>query len=64
MTNRISLLISGFSVLASVLLVVGAIREYRAGASALWIAAGTVIFLGACYALVRDVRRLRTGRTT
>ncbi|PAZ14324.1 hypothetical protein CLM62_19920 [Streptomyces sp. SA15] len=64
MSNRISVLISAFGVLAGMMLLVGAVREHRSGASALWIAAGAVIFLSALYALARDVRRLRTGQTT
>ncbi|MBA2951919.1 hypothetical protein [Streptomyces himalayensis] len=64
MTNRISALFSIFGVLASMMLPVGAVREYRCGPSALWIAAGAVIFLSALYALARDVRRLRTAQTT
>ncbi|MFI0926911.1 hypothetical protein [Streptomyces sp. NPDC021012] len=63
MTNRISALISAFGVLASVMLLVFAVREYRSGASVLWLVAGIVIFLGASYTLARDVRRLRTGPT-
>ncbi|MFD8347227.1 hypothetical protein ACFV2C_33805 [[Kitasatospora] papulosa] len=63
MTNRISALVSAFGVLASVVLVVAGVREYRSGASALWLVAGAVIFLSALYTLVRDVRRLRTGPT-
>jgi multidrug transporter EmrE-like cation transporter len=63
-TNRISALISAFGVLASMLLLALAVREYRSGASALWIGTGAVIFLSASYALVRDVRRLRSGPTT
>ncbi|MEV6782327.1 hypothetical protein [Streptomyces sp. NPDC051098] len=63
MTHRISTLISAFGVLASLMLLVLAVREYRSGASALWIGAGAVIFLSASYALVRDARRLRTGPT-
>lgn len=59
MTHRINALISAFGVLVSVMLFVGAVREYRSGASALWLVAGTVIFLSALYTLVRDVRRLR-----
>ncbi|MFF9205715.1 hypothetical protein ACF1AE_28635 [Streptomyces sp. NPDC014986] len=62
MTNRVSVLISAFGVLAGTVLLAGAVREFRSGASALWIAAGAVIFLGASYTLVRDVRRPRTGR--
>ncbi|WP_329538737.1 hypothetical protein [Streptomyces sp. NBC_01358] len=63
MTHRISALISVFGVLASVMLVVAGFREYRSGASVLWLVAGAVIFLSASFALVRDVRRLRTGPT-
>ncbi|MFF2194290.1 hypothetical protein [Streptomyces sp. NPDC058157] len=63
MTNRISALISAFGVLASMLLLTLALREHRAGASVLWLVAGVVIFLGASYALVRDVRQLRSGPT-
>ncbi|MFE7600735.1 hypothetical protein [Streptomyces sp. NPDC057494] len=40
-----------------------AVREYRSGASALWIVAGAALLLGTSYTLVRDVRRLRTGPT-
>ncbi|WP_328502943.1 hypothetical protein OG828_30730 [Streptomyces sp. NBC_00457] len=64
MANRISALISAFGVFASMVLLVGAVHEYRSGASALWIAAGAVIFLSAVYALVRDVQRLRAEQTT
>ncbi|NMI63065.1 hypothetical protein FNV62_47005 [Streptomyces sp. RLB3-17] len=64
MTHRMSALISAFGVLAGMVLLVGAVREYRSGASVVWMAAGAVIFLSALYALVRDVRRLRTGQTT
>ncbi|WP_371601820.1 hypothetical protein OG345_00510 [Streptomyces sp. NBC_01220] len=63
MTHRISALISVFGILASVMLVVAGFREYRSGASVLWLVAGTVIFLSASFTLVRDVRRLRTGPT-
>ncbi|MEU0132536.1 hypothetical protein ABZ172_00620 [Streptomyces sp. NPDC006296] len=63
MTNRISALISAFGVLAGVVLVVAGVREYRSGASVLWLVAGAVILLSALYALVRDVRRFRTGPT-
>ncbi|OEJ21912.1 hypothetical protein AR457_38915 [Streptomyces agglomeratus] len=61
MTSRISVLISAFGVLASMLLLVGAVREYSSGASVLWIGAGALLFLSAWHTLVRDVRRLRTG---
>ncbi|MFJ9683704.1 hypothetical protein ACIRP2_37625 [Streptomyces sp. NPDC101194] len=63
MTHRISALISAFGVLASVILLVFAVREYRSGASVLWLVAGAAIFFGASYTLARDVRRLRTGPT-
>ncbi|POG44970.1 hypothetical protein BV881_24235 [Streptomyces sp. ZL-24] len=63
MTNRISALISTFGILASMVLLVLAVREYRSGASVLWLVAGAVIFLSASYALVRDVQRLRTVPT-
>ncbi|MFB7212355.1 hypothetical protein [Streptomyces sp. NPDC056255] len=61
MTHRISALISAFGVLAGMVLLVLAVREYRSGASFLWLVAGAVIFLGTSYTLVRDVRRLRAG---
>ncbi|MER6955174.1 MULTISPECIES: hypothetical protein [unclassified Streptomyces] len=64
MTNRISAVISAFGVLATMVLLIGTFREYRSGASVLWIAAGGVLFLIASYALTRDVRRLRTTPTT
>ena len=63
MTNRISALLSAFGVLVSMSLLVLAAREYRPGASGLWTGAGVVILLSALYTLVRDVRRLRIGRT-
>ncbi|MFF4174290.1 hypothetical protein [Streptomyces sp. NPDC001744] len=63
MTHRISALISAFGVLGSVMLLVVAVREYRSGASVLWLVGGAVIFLGASCTLVRDARRLRTGPT-
>ncbi|MEU3614878.1 hypothetical protein ABZ725_21515 [Streptomyces sp. NPDC006872] len=64
MTNRISAVTSAFGVLATVVLLIGAVREYRSGASVFWIVAGGVLFLIASYALIRDVRRLRTAPTT
>ncbi len=62
-TQRFSALISAFGVLASVIVAVAGVREYRSGASVLWLVAGVVIFLSASCTLVRDVRRLRTGPT-
>ncbi|MFE9724641.1 hypothetical protein ACFYQ5_13905 [Streptomyces sp. NPDC005794] len=65
MTHRISALISAFGVVAGVVLLVLAVREYRSGASVLWFVAGVVIFLSAAYTLfLRDARRLRTGPST
>jgi hypothetical protein len=63
-THRISALISAFGVLVSVMLLVAAVREYRSGASALWLVAATAILLSASYTLVRDARRLRTEPIT
>ncbi|MFD5080424.1 hypothetical protein [Streptomyces sp. NPDC058371] len=63
MTHRISALTSAFGILASTTLLILGVREYRSGASALWIGAGAVIFLSALCTLVRDVRRLRAGPT-
>ncbi|MGW6833772.1 hypothetical protein ACWGCI_10220 [Streptomyces sp. NPDC054949] len=64
MIHRIETLISAFGVLASTFMLFAALREYRSGASAFWIAGGIVLFLSAVYTLVRDVRRLRTRPTT
>ncbi|MGW0927494.1 hypothetical protein [Streptomyces sp. NPDC002644] len=61
MTHRISALISALGVLAGLILLLPAVREYRSGASILWPVAGAVILLAASYTLVRDLRRLRTG---
>ncbi|MEV7111551.1 hypothetical protein [Streptomyces anulatus] len=61
--HRVSALISVFGVCVSVLLLVLAVREYRSGASVLWLVFGAVVFLSALYALVVDARRLRTGPT-
>jgi multidrug transporter EmrE-like cation transporter len=57
--NRISTLISAFGVFVSVILLIGALREYRTGASGVWVGLGTSIFLCAVWTLVRDVRRSR-----
>ncbi|MFH9613638.1 hypothetical protein ACH4MM_07770 [Streptomyces pratensis] len=63
MSRRISALISALGVLVGTLLLIGASRSFRSGTSALWMAAGAVIFLSASYAPVRDVRRLGTVPT-
>ncbi|MFE2561637.1 hypothetical protein ACFXGT_37650 [Streptomyces sp. NPDC059352] len=63
MTHRINTLISALGILPGVLLLVGAVREYRSGASPLWIVAGAALVLVATYTLVRDVRHLRTEPT-
>ncbi|MGP4047992.1 hypothetical protein [Streptomyces sp. 2A115] len=59
MANRISTLISAFGVLAGTMLLLLGVREYRAGASILWVGWGVLIFASAVVALVRDVRRSR-----
>ncbi|KUJ65463.1 MULTISPECIES: hypothetical protein [Streptomyces] len=59
MTHHISALISAFGVFAAGLLLALAVREYRSGATVLWLVFGAAAFLGAVYALVVDVRRLR-----
>ncbi|MEU6896015.1 hypothetical protein ABZ934_30530 [Streptomyces sp. NPDC046557] len=64
MIDRTSALISAGGVLVSMLLLGVAVREYLSGASALWIAAGAALVLITVYTLVRDVRRLRTARTS
>ncbi|MER5717513.1 hypothetical protein [Streptomyces sp. NPDC002132] len=63
MTHRISVLFPAFGVLASGMLLVLGVREYRSGASVFWLVVGVAIFLSASYTLVRDVRRLRSGAT-
>lgn len=63
MSIRISALVSAFGVLVAALLLVSAVREYRSGASALWVGAGAALLVGASYTLVRDVRRLRSRQT-
>ncbi|MFE2053378.1 hypothetical protein ACFXAS_33515 [Streptomyces sp. NPDC059459] len=60
--NRISALISILEVVASMLLLALAVREYHSGATILWIGAAALLFGGASYTLMRDVRRLRSGR--
>ncbi|RAJ32811.1 hypothetical protein K353_05809 [Kitasatospora sp. SolWspMP-SS2h] len=64
MTNRISALVSISGAVASVFLLLAAIRQYRSGGSALWLAAGVTILLCALFAVVRDVKRLRAEPTT
>ncbi|NWF30067.1 hypothetical protein HW130_28060 [Streptomyces sp. PKU-EA00015] len=61
MTDRISALISAFGVLCASLLLIGAVRGYQTGSSAIWIAAGALVLLIECITLVRDVRRLRAA---
>lgn len=64
MAHRVGTLISALGVLPAVLLLVVAVRDYRSGASVLWVAAGVVILAVTLYALVRDVRRLRAEAGT
>lgn len=59
MAHRISTLISAFGVFVAAMLLIGAVVEYRAGASALWFAFGVLILVSAVYTLVRDIRRPR-----
>ncbi|MFF5703040.1 hypothetical protein ACFY7H_11115 [Streptomyces sp. NPDC012794] len=61
MTRHTGTAISAFGVLACSVLLVGAVHDYRTGASPLWIAAGALLFLGAVCTLVRDVRRSRAS---
>ncbi|WP_327177476.1 hypothetical protein OG599_20780 [Streptomyces sp. NBC_01335] len=62
-TNRVSVLISILGVPVSVMLLYVSVQDYRAGASSFWIWSSAVVLLGALYALVKDVRQLRTGPT-
>jgi hypothetical protein len=57
--NRISTLISAFGVLAGTMLLLLAVREYRAGASVLWVGLGALILTSAVATLVRDVPHSR-----
>ncbi|MGN9790058.1 hypothetical protein ACTMTU_02990 [Streptomyces sp. OZ13] len=59
MAHRISTLISAFGVFAASMLLVAAVVEYRAGASALWVGLGVIVLVSAVYTLVRDIRRPR-----
>lgn len=59
MAHRISTLISAFGVFVAAMLLIGAVVDYRAGASALWVAFGVLILVSAVYTLVRDIRRPR-----
>ncbi|MBT2493094.1 hypothetical protein J7E96_32225 [Streptomyces sp. ISL-96] len=61
MTNRISTLISAFGVLAALMFLIFAIREYRAGSSVLVFGLGIFVFAGAVYALIRDIRTQAKG---
>ncbi|MFE6667534.1 hypothetical protein ACFVFH_28735 [Streptomyces sp. NPDC057697] len=63
MTQCIGAAISALGVLLGMLLLALAVREYRSGASALWMVAAAVLLLITVHTLVRDVRRLRTGPT-
>ncbi len=59
MSRRVGALVSDRGVPVRAVLPAGAVRAYRSGASAPWIAVGAVALLGATAAPVRDVRRLR-----
>ncbi|MFI9171712.1 hypothetical protein [Streptomyces lincolnensis] len=58
-TVRISTVISAVGVLAATVLLVGAVLQYRDGASPLWVVLGGVILLSAALTLVGDVRHSR-----
>lgn len=57
--HRYSTVISAVGVLAATVLLVGAVLQYRDGASLLWVVLGGVIFLSAVLTLVGDVRHSR-----
>jgi hypothetical protein len=59
-SNRVSTLVSALCLLPGTLVLWVGIREYRSGSSAGWAVAGVAIFLGSAYALVRDLRHLRS----
>ena len=63
MAHRINALTSTIGLLVGLMLLIVSVQQYRSGASALWAAAGAAIFLITSYTFVRDVRRLRAGRT-
>ncbi|MGW0336143.1 hypothetical protein ACWD0J_30565 [Streptomyces sp. NPDC003011] len=58
----IGTLISVFGFLVSAGLLLLAVRDHRAGASALWVGAGAVVFLSAGWTLAQEVRRARRER--
>jgi hypothetical protein len=51
--------ISAVGVLAATVLLVGAVLQYRDGASALWVVLGALILLSAVLTLLGDVRHTR-----
>jgi hypothetical protein len=58
-TVRISTVISAVGVLAATVLLVGAVLQYRDGASLFWVVLGGVILLSAALTLAGDVRHSR-----
>jgi hypothetical protein len=58
-TLRLSTVISAVGVLAATGLLVGAVLQYRDGASVLWVVLGGLILLSAVLTLLGDVRHSR-----
>lgn len=63
MIRRLGTLLSALGVLICMLWIAVAVREYRAGASVLWVVGGAINLVIVSYTLVRDVRQLRAGST-
>ncbi|CAL9607028.1 hypothetical protein SUDANB6_05571 [Streptomyces sp. enrichment culture] len=61
MADRIGTWIPVFGVVVSPALLIGAVLEYRAGASALRVGAGASIVACAVHTLVRELRRACRG---
>ncbi|WLW53992.1 hypothetical protein [Streptomyces sp. YU58] len=57
--HRYSTVISAIGVLAATALLVGAVLQYRDGASMVWVVLGGVILLSAVLTLLGDVRHSR-----
>ena len=57
--NRISTLISALGAFVASMLLIGAVYEYRQGASPFWVGLGVLIVASAVHVLVRDIRSLR-----
>lgn len=57
MTDRIDLVISALGVPAALLLLLGAVGEYRSGGSVGWVWGAAALLLASTHTLVRDLRR-------